>query len=198
MEQGALPMKKLLTAFITTALLIPSYSMAATISFTDPVGDHTGIVDVVGMDLNFDAGGNYTIDLTADAANPFAGDFRININLFNVTLDELFQSAFNDFSLGASQISLSLSGSSAIIPDWLASHSIATSTLAGLGNPSGSSFFRSSVANLPFEPICDSEDIIGIDGCSSTVPAVPVAATFWLFGTALIGFVGMSRRRKVG
>jgi hypothetical protein len=27
---------------------------------------------------------------------------------------------------------------------------------------------------------------------------VPVPAAFWLFGTALIGFVGMSRRIKVG
>ena len=26
---------------------------------------------------------------------------------------------------------------------------------------------------------------------------VPVPAAFWLFGTALIGFVGISRRRKV-
>jgi hypothetical protein len=28
--------------------------------------------------------------------------------------------------------------------------------------------------------------------------AVPVPAAFWLFGTALIDFVGMSRRIKVG
>ena len=32
---------------------------------------------------------------------------------------------------------------------------------------------------------------------ASAVPAVPVPAAVWLFGTALIGFVGMSRRRKV-
>ena len=30
----------------------------------------------------------------------------------------------------------------------------------------------------------------------NTVSAVPVPAAVWLFGTALIGFVGMSRRRK--
>jgi hypothetical protein len=30
-----------------------------------------------------------------------------------------------------------------------------------------------------------------------TVSPVPVPAAFWLFSTALIGFVGMSRRRKV-
>jgi hypothetical protein len=32
---------------------------------------------------------------------------------------------------------------------------------------------------------------------NSTIPAVPVPAAFWLFGTALIGFIGISRRRKV-
>jgi hypothetical protein len=31
-----------------------------------------------------------------------------------------------------------------------------------------------------------------------TASPIPVPATIWLFGTALIGFVGMSRRRKVG
>jgi len=30
------------------------------------------------------------------------------------------------------------------------------------------------------------------------IPAVPVPAAFWLFGTALIGFVGMARKTKVG
>ena len=29
------------------------------------------------------------------------------------------------------------------------------------------------------------------------ISAVPVPAAFWLFGTALIGFIGVSRRRKV-
>ena len=68
--------------------------MAEFISWTDPVGDNTGMVDLVGMDFTFDATGDYTIDLSADEANPFVGDFRININLFNVTLDEFFQDTF--------------------------------------------------------------------------------------------------------
>jgi len=32
---------------------------------------------------------------------------------------------------------------------------------------------------------------------ASNIPPVPVPAAFWLFGTALIGFIGISRRRKV-
>jgi hypothetical protein len=41
----------------------------------------------------------------------------------------------------------------------------------------------------------NSDVILGIT--VSAVSAVPVPAAVWLFGTALIGFVGMSRRRKV-
>jgi hypothetical protein len=37
----------------------------------------------------------------------------------------------------------------------------------------------------------------GIDNYNASVSAVPIPASFWLFGTALIGFVGMSRRTKV-
>jgi hypothetical protein len=33
---------------------------------------------------------------------------------------------------------------------------------------------------------------------NSVPSAVPVPAAFWLFGTALAGFIGFSRRRTVG
>jgi hypothetical protein len=36
------------------------------------------------------------------------------------------------------------------------------------------------------------------NGGSEKLSSVPVPAAIWLFGTALIGFVGMSRRRTVG
>jgi hypothetical protein len=40
---------------------------------------------------------------------------------------------------------------------------------------------------------------IGIDRVRyGAIPAVPVPAAFWLFGTALIGFIGFSRRTQVG
>ncbi len=35
------------------------------------------------------------------------------------------------------------------------------------------------------------------DESESMVSVIPVPAAFWLFGTALIGFIGMSRRRSV-
>jgi hypothetical protein len=38
---------------------------------------------------------------------------------------------------------------------------------------------------------------VDFDNVQLSVSAVPVPAAFWLFGTALIGFIGISRRRKV-
>ena len=40
-------------------------------------------------------------------------------------------------------------------------------------------------------------DNVSLTATDSTIPAVPVPAAIWLFGTALVGFVGLSRRRKV-
>ena len=37
----------------------------------------------------------------------------------------------------------------------------------------------------------------GSESFVTSVSPVPVPAAFWLFGTALIGFIGMSRRTKV-
>ena len=51
-------------------------------------------------------------------------------------------------------------------------------------------------SGLPF----GEADIDAVGAISSAPPVnpVPIPAAAWLFGTALIGFIGMSRRRKVG
>jgi hypothetical protein len=41
------------------------------------------------------------------------------------------------------------------------------------------------------------DNFSGTFGSTEDISPVPVPAAVWLFGTALIGFVGMSRRRKV-
>jgi len=178
-------------------LLLACQAASATIiAISDPVGDHTGSVDVTGMTLTIDeTSGAYTIEITADSANPFIGDFRINVNLFNATLDEFFQNTFNDYSLSSATTSIWLSGADIELSDWLPSHSIATSTYAGLGNPSGISLFRSSVGDLPLAPICVSEDIIGVNGCLGT-NVVPEPSTLALFGLGLFG-LGFASRRKM-
>jgi len=174
--------------------LVCEIAGATIITISDPVGDHTGLVDVTGLTLAIDeTSGAYGIEVTADSAHPFFGDFRININLFNATLDEFFSRTFNDYSLSSSTTVISITGTDIGLSDWLSSHAIATSTYAGLGNPSGITLFRSSVADLPFSPICVSEDIIGVNGCLGS-NVVPEPSTLALFALGLLG-LGFARRR---
>ncbi|MCB1738916.1 MAG: PEP-CTERM sorting domain-containing protein [Gammaproteobacteria bacterium] len=187
-------MRKLITIFSALALLAPGAAFAVVLSFSDPTGDSTGAVDVIGMDLDInETTGAYEATIRAAAAAPFVGAFRINLNIWNVSLDEFFQDTFNDYNLGAPQTELVLSGTDANLTDWMASHTIVTTTLAGFGNPSGTSFFRSSVADLPFSGTCVAEDIIGFDGCSTSVPApAPLA----LILTGAVGLLVRRVRRK--
>ena len=188
-------MKIFKSALLGLALTLPAIGHALVIfNFADPVGDHTGSIDVTHMTFTIDeTNGDYMIDLTADGANPFAGDFRININLFNVTRNEGFQDAFNDFSGLPATTALSLGGTDLNLTDWLDTDVVATTSLQGLGNPPGVSFFRASVADLPFQPVCVAEDIIGFDGCSA---AAPEPGTIALLSIGLVGFGFIRRRMK--
>jgi hypothetical protein len=57
-----------------------------------------------------------------------------------------------------------------------------------LPNQSGSPFGEADI---------DAVGAISSGAAVDPIPAVPVPAAFWLFGTALIGFIGISRRRKI-
>jgi hypothetical protein len=150
-----------------------------TFSIPDPVGDESGAIDVTGMQMTFDQKtGDYTIDLTADAAHPFSSQFRVNINVFNADAPpkySLFQdvcrqcdtfdikaNSGNDFDLPTSSLTLRLIGTSRTLKYWNPDNRVATTTWAGLGNPPGASLFRSSVLNLPLtSPPLTNEDVIG-------------------------------------
>jgi len=181
--------------WFATFLLTSVTARASVFSFSDPIGDNTGIVDVTLMVINSDQStGDYTVDITADASNPFIGNFRINLNLFDVTRNEFFQDSFNDFNLLTDTTVIHLSGSNSTLASWQETDIIATSTFDGFGNPPGSTLFRSAVSDLPLQPACASEDIIGLDGCSSG-PVVPEPASFGLVGSAIVGLWRMRRRR---
>ncbi len=121
-----------------------------TISVTDPIGDHTGAIDVTRMLMDFDpATGDYQIVLKADPANPFDADFRVNINLFNVDDPSFFSDAVNDFLLGTPTTGLILSGVSFALNGWEAGDQVFTNSLGGTPNPPGTSLFRSAVGNFP-------------------------------------------------
>src|ERR1044071_1138678 len=74
----------LLLVVLTFTLGLTAQAEPLTITFADPVGDHTGAIDVTSMSLAFDnTTGDYTIILMETTANPFVGHFRVNINLYN-------------------------------------------------------------------------------------------------------------------
>jgi len=149
------------------------------VSVTDPVGDSTGPVDVIGMDFEFNnETGNYTILLTATDAEPFAGHFRIDINLFNLdvgtTADDpsYFQDTINDFSLLVPSTSLLLSGTNARLLSWETGDRILLNNLPdGTPHPDAGTLFSSVVAGRPSQSL--EKDVIGLNKEIAIVTTIP-------------------------
>ena len=163
-------------------------------SFTDPVGDEDIVhglpvvaIDVVGVDFSFDnTTGDYTIKLFADAANPFDGHFRVNVNLYNpdagtTAVPGFFSDTGNDMSLGSPTTLVTLVGTNTNLLAWQAGHRVAIGTTA-FGNPTDAwfSLFGSGVLRFVDGTVSDfdSIDYVGQDGGSngqSTAIAVIVS-----------------------
>jgi hypothetical protein len=167
-----------------SALAKPTTTLLG-MTYTDPTGNSRGPVNVTAMNMSWDSHQNYTITLTADSLHPFAGQFRVSMNLYDPSAPTTFDNSakssedffslackncavFNpkvnagDFNLGTATTSLTLTGKETILQFWSAGDQVTTSTWAGLGNPPGVSLFRSSVAGLPFTFLTN-EDLIGVD-----------------------------------
>jgi hypothetical protein len=159
-----------------------STAQARTLTFTDPVADQTGTVDVIGMVMTFSKTGHYRIDLTASADHPFVGEFRVNVNLYNPEVSTktrffsfackncaVFDPAINhsDFNISVPTTTLTLmKGKSKILKTWDKGDQVAISSFAGLGTPAGVSVFRSAVANMPFSFLTN-EDTIGYNNLTA-------------------------------
>jgi hypothetical protein len=71
-----------------------------------------------------------------------------------------------------------------------------SSDLLALDNAIGTSFTLTNPGFVEFlnNDSLFSDNISGMSFRVSAVSAIPTPAAFWLFGTALVGFVGFSRR----
>jgi len=173
---------QIVTLFVIVSLTLVSTAQALTVSYTDPVGDQKGTIDVIGMVMTFSKTGHYKIDLTASADHPFVGEFRVNINLYNPGVSPkaqlfsvackncaVFDPAVNhsDFNLTVPTTTLTLTkGKSKVLKTWDKGDQVAISSFAGLGSPAGVSVFRSAVANMPFTFLTN-EDTIGYNNLTA-------------------------------
>lgn len=156
-------MKLLVThVFIVFALLVSRPSSAAPLSFSfaDPVGDGNARVDIVGLDFSFDnATGAYEIVYEADAAKPFLGQFRLNVNLFNpdtgstAEVPSYFADTLNNFNIATATTFITLTGTNSRLLSWEAGDRVAARGPDPLGlpdpDPSGITAFQTEVLDLP-------------------------------------------------
>ena len=162
---------------LAAGMAIPATAQAATetltLSVIDPIGDNTGHVDVVRMMLDFDpATGDYEITLVADPANPFDGEFRVNILLFNTDDASMFRDVVNDFNLSEPVNSLTLTGTSVPLTGWEAGDTVYTNSLGDTPNPPGTFLYRSTVSGFPLTFLTNEDYIAFADRNQPTVVEV--------------------------
>jgi hypothetical protein len=144
----------LLTCALGLAIGAAAPAADLTFSFTDPVGDNTGSIDVTNMVVVFDSvTGNFKITLTGTSAQPFLGVFRVNSNLFNAArlpLHSFFADTVNDYNLATPKTKLILTGTNVNLLFWAVGDTVATNTLASSGvNPPNVTLYRTQVTNFP-------------------------------------------------
>ena len=154
----------------------PPPRFAQSFSFSDPRGDHLqlvpvrrlnppgGVADVERLLFSFDRRtGEYEIKVTASPANPFVGDVRANILLFNPDSGTSAQNPafFEDtliISLATPTRTLTLTGMNPRLQAWRAGHRVAPCEgqsfeelgpcRGGLGLPQGVRGFGTGVVTL--------------------------------------------------
>lgn len=133
-------------AALALSAALASASPVMSLHWTDPGGDGSTVGDVVAVSLRFDAAGAWTAHWTADAARPFTGNARFNLNIFNTALGNLAGAAaphlslsmIHDFGAGTAG-EFGYSGQAAFLSSWHAGDIVST------GN--GSNFY-SGIVNL--------------------------------------------------
>ena len=167
-----------------------------TFFFSDPAGDHTGMIDLVSFVMTFDnTVGSYQAMLTADSTNHFSGDFRINLNLFNADTGttnqnpSFFTDHFNDYSLTTPTDTIILTGTNTYLTEWDIGDRVATTHIP-LGRPDGVFAFANGVMSMTHH---DQGDLIAEDEYTTIVPE---PCSIVLLAAGGLGIILRSRRER--
>lgn len=208
------PLRKLTLQVCFAATLFCNSAMSAYIDFTDNSTGLSGTVDGIGfmltstgtITLNNDGGYDGSSLLHCQPGGSLSCD-RDGVGIRNdeitmgQTLNLIFDTAvyitsieFLDLYKGeeAEEATVTIGGG--------ISNSVIATETSGVGGYANLDFLALAEAgqNIAFT----AKNFYGDDGnndyalAAITVNAVPIPAGIWLFGTALIGLVGFSRRRK--
>lgn len=157
----------LISALSILWVTVPSQAQAhfpLQITVSDPAGDNTGPVDVLEMTLQFnDISGAYEIRLKASDSSPFVGDFRVNVNLFNVDAGSFFGDTTNDYSVFVPTTVLTLTGTAPPLTSWSVGDRVYTNSLFGTPNPTDVSLFRTSVSSVPHGFLINEDYVAFVD-----------------------------------
>ncbi|MDC1288038.1 hypothetical protein N8198_09140 [Gammaproteobacteria bacterium] len=193
------------TTLVSIALLF--CAQAAQAAPMPNATDNFGYVDIGLLQLGDSASAN--LNLNDDSESVFWFEFTL-ADVSDVSLDTLGSVDENDGSVLDTILALYNSGGdllgtqncdNSVITSCLSFSSLSDgSYIAGVTSPSisaGSVLFAAMWEVGP-APILDIFDETAQLNISVSAPsAIPVPAAFWLFGSALIGFVGVSRRTSV-
>jgi hypothetical protein len=165
-----------LLAGLPAAHAAPSFS----VRWNDPIGDGSAVGDVASVQLDFDAQGSWTATWMA-GAQPFSGNARFNLNLFDEALGNLASAhapqlsldLVHDFGAG-STTEFSYSGQSAYLENWQAGDLVSTGNLSD---------FYSGLVDLND---IGSRDIVATEAVIRSVPEPGSLAVAGL-GLALLG-----------
>ncbi len=176
---------KIIIAVIT--ILFSGHLSAATITWSSST-TNVNVNDVFTIDIT---GTNFLSNVDGGGVN-FSYDASV-LNVVSISINESVWDLGAGISTGIiDNITGTVGGISVNAwSDVIGNFSVATITFQAIS--SGSSDL--SLSEWGFNPWASNGNIINPDFVNATVQVVPVPAAIWLFGSGLIGLLGLSKRK---
>ena len=204
---------------VTTGIIFPTSANSAILSFrfTDPSGDFStfpnpadfpSITDIINVRIIFDTEtGDFQAHLTSTIEKPFLGTFEPNFQYYNVdavpftvdpTIVRDWLDGGNRFTLSTPTTEFIYSGNNPNYMSWKVGDRVATSIgfdTSPFDGPSDWPTNQGFASNFYiFGAYGTASDILPISDIA-IITAVPIPAVIWLFGSGLLGLIGLARRK---